>query len=256
MSPRIASGVLRALTQRQNYRAGRNIFRYIGNPWRTMFGYLTLGKSGFPRPVRVRTPTGPYELTLYSADDLITVVECFARLDYEVGKNIRCVVDIGSNIGISALYFLSRNDYARVYLFEPVPRNIERLEQNLIPFSGRYQVDSSAIGTSAGTASFGCEPTGRYGGIGLSLSESISVAVKDVNDVLATVLAKEGTIDVLKLDVEGMEVAILSHLASDVLERIRVIYAETFGAGPVLPGFSRYERGAIVIYSKSEPLPG
>jgi FkbM family methyltransferase len=251
MSDRTVSGVVRALMQRQNYRAGRNIFRYIGGPWRTIFGYLTLDNSGFPRQIRVRTPTGPYELTIYSAHDLITLVECFARLDYEVGKDIRCVVDIGSNIGISALYFLSRNDRARVYLFEPVPRNIERLKRNLTPFVGRYSIDPCAVGISAGNAIFGCEPTGRYGGIGLSLSDSIYVELKDANELLRTVLAKEETIDVLKLDVEGMEIPIMSHLASDVLDRVRLVYAETFGKGPVLPGFSRCERGAIVVYRQS-----
>ena len=250
MRYRAPSGILTALIQRQNYRAARNIFRYIGDPWRTMFGYLTLSNSYFPRQANVRTPTEPYEVTLYSAHDLITLVECFARLDYEVDEDIRCVVDIGSNIGISAAYFLSRNEKVRVYLFEPVPRNIERLEQNLTPFRGRYHIDPSAVGTSAGDASFGCEPTGRYGGIGLPLPQSMRVAVKDVNEVLRTVLATEKTIDVLKLDVEGMEVPILSHLAGDALAGIRVIYAETFGKGPALPGFSRNERGAIVTYGR------
>ena len=40
-------------------------------------------------------------------------------------------VDFGSNIGISALYFLTRNPSVQVYLFEPVPSNIERLRENL-----------------------------------------------------------------------------------------------------------------------------
>jgi FkbM family methyltransferase len=252
MSARSASGLIGALTQRQNYRSGANIFRFIGSPWRTLWGYLTLRDSGFPRTVLVRTPTGPHAVTLYSADDLITLVECFARHDYEVDDDIGCVVDLGSNIGISGLYFLSRNQNATVYLFEPVPRNVERLERNLNLFQRRYRVDCCAVGTSAGNATFGCEPTGRYGGIGFPGSETITVAVKDANDVLRAVLSKERKIDVLKLDVEGLEVAILSHLANDILERIRVIYAETFGAGPLLPGFARCEKGAIVVYRRCD----
>ena len=38
----------------------------------------------------------------------------------------RAVIDLGSNIGISALYFLTRNADCRVWLYEPVPRNVER----------------------------------------------------------------------------------------------------------------------------------
>jgi len=44
--------------------------------------------------------------------------EIFCRLDYLAKTDIKVVVDIGSNIGISALYFLSRNKQAKCYLFE------------------------------------------------------------------------------------------------------------------------------------------
>jgi FkbM family methyltransferase len=244
--------MLSAVAEPQNYRAASNIFRYMASPLRTLIDYIALPSAGFPRKVRVRTPIGPVEPTLYSADDLITLVECFARLDYDISDDVRCVVDIGSNIGISALYFLSRNAEVKTYLFEPVPRNLERIEHNLLPFRGRYQVDDSAVGTSSGNANFGCEPTGRYGGLELPLPQRIPVLVRDANEVLRSVLAKEKAIDVLKLDVEGMEVPILSHLADDVLDGVRVIYAETFGKGPTLPGFTRDERGAIVKYQRVE----
>ncbi len=44
-------------------------------------------------------------------------------------RDISVVVDFGSNIGISALYFLTRNQDIKVYLFEPVPQNILRLKK-------------------------------------------------------------------------------------------------------------------------------
>ena len=68
-------------------------------------------------------------MTAFSHHDLITIIECFGKLDYKAPKNLSVVIDFGSNIGISALYFLTRNEGVKVYLFEPVPRNVERLKK-------------------------------------------------------------------------------------------------------------------------------
>jgi len=54
---------------------------------------------------------------------MLTVNEIFCREDYYCNGSVNVVVDLGSNIGLSALYFLSRNDKAKVYLFEPDPKN-------------------------------------------------------------------------------------------------------------------------------------
>ena len=73
--------------------------------------------------VSVNTPVGMYDMTLYSCHDILTVNEIFCRNDYPASQDLRVVVDIGSNIGISAAYFLTRNNQVRCYLFEPDPKN-------------------------------------------------------------------------------------------------------------------------------------
>ena len=67
-----------------------------------------------------------------------TVNEVFCRQDYGADASIRAVVDVGSNIGISALYFLTRSPDCRAWLYEPVPRNVERLRGNLAGYEDRY----------------------------------------------------------------------------------------------------------------------
>ena len=57
----------------------------------------------------MRTPAGVVAPTLHSSHDMFTVNEVFCREDYACGPGIRTVVDVGSNIGISALYFLTRD---------------------------------------------------------------------------------------------------------------------------------------------------
>src|SRR5262245_917624 len=92
--------------------------------------YLS-GRGDYPWRCAVRTPLGVVAPRTYSHHDVVTVTEVFCRHDYESPDDVRVVVDVGSNIGISALYFLTRNPHVRCHLYEPVGRNVARLRENL-----------------------------------------------------------------------------------------------------------------------------
>ncbi|MGI8594485.1 MAG: FkbM family methyltransferase [Solirubrobacteraceae bacterium] len=196
--------------------------------WRENLGRYFFARGRYPYRCEVRTPVGRVAPTLWSSHDMLTVNEVFCREDYRVDPAVRVVVDIGSNIGISALYFLTRNGSSRVWCYEPVPTNVSRLQMNLSGVSsGRFSVSEVAVAERAGTVSFGVEPTGRYGGIGVDTGMTIAVTCVAINDVLEGVLADESTIDLLKIDTEGSEVATVAAIRPDLLRRIRVIALET-----------------------------
>jgi FkbM family methyltransferase len=222
---RRVSSVLRAPVEPRHYLALANMLRLHPQPWREFARYLT-GKGSYPYVCRVRTPTGTVSITLYSPDDILTVNEVFCRLDYRAPRDLRVAVDLGSNIGVSALYFLTRNDRARCYLFEPNPTNVERLRRNLRGFEGRYVLHEHAVSDEDGTFDFGIETTGRYGGIGIETGERIRVRARNVNSVLDEVVADEEVIDLLKIDTEGVEVRMLRTVRPDLLARIKLIYFE------------------------------
>jgi FkbM family methyltransferase len=185
----------------------------------------------------VRTPIGVVAPVTYSHHDIFTVQEVFGREDYRADGGLRVAVDIGSNIGISALYFLTRNLDARCYLYEPVPRNVERLRENLAGFANRYALEEVAVAADGGTVAFTVEPYGRYGGIGVPGEQHIAVTCRGVADVLDDVLEREGTIDLLKIDTEGAERETLKAIRSDQLARIDTICFETpaaFNPDPAL----------------------
>jgi FkbM family methyltransferase len=150
----------------------------------------------------------------------------FCRRDYATGPEARVVVDVGSNIGISALYFLTRNRHLRVHCYEPVPANARRLRANLTAFADRFELTEAAVADRSGRVSFGVEASGRYGGIGVATGDAIEVPCLDVNDVLAGVLSREGRIDVLKLDTEGAELRTARAIRPEHLDRIDTIYLE------------------------------
>jgi FkbM family methyltransferase len=218
--------VMRQARERENYAALARMLRACESPIDFARRYFTGGGS-YPADMRLRTPMGVVAPTAYSTADVWTINEVFCRLDYRLPPRARVVVDIGSNIGISGLFFLTRSPAVRCYLFEPDPRNAERLEGNLRGYEDRYALGREAVAERTGTVSFGREPTGRYGGIDLALPEEIEVSCRHVNDVLADVLAREERIDMLKIDTEGMEDATVEAIDHDLFARVRVLCYET-----------------------------
>lgn len=240
--------VFRAFFQAPFYVAFFNIFRLFDQSPSVLWRYVT-GIGDYPYRCRIKTPAGQQAVTCYSADDLVTTIESFAKIDYPGRSHYRTYVDLGSNVGISALYFLTRSSDSFAYLYEPVEKNIERLKLTLHGFEDRYDLHPVAVGLMTGQARFGIEPTGRYGGLDKpDLEESILVDVLPVNDELERIIDVRGKIDLLKIDVEGMEGEILRNLTDKILRNTAVICAETFGFEGDLPGFNKQQYGAITRF--------
>ena len=247
-----------ALLKKPFYLAFINIFIFFKSPLTVLIRYV-FEVGTYPNQFCVRTPLGRQYITAFSHHDLITIIECFGKLDYKALKNVSVVVDFGSNIGISALYFLTRNSSIKVYLFEPVPRNIERLRKNLKGFENRYELKECAVGLKKGLLDFACEDTGRYGGLikggAACFSEwdprqTIQVEVVSANQMLEEILLKHKSVDILKIDVEGYENKILSYLKAENLSHIERIYAETEDDQKI-PGFFSERYSGLTRYYRS-----
>ena len=167
---------------------------------------------------------------------MLTINEIFFRKDYIIPERSKTIVDFGSNIGISVLYYLQNTmPSSFVYAYEPVPDNCEKFEKNLSHYQGRYSLFPVAVGAEPGICSFGVEPTGRYGGIGLNFKEKIDVRVVGIEDVLSQIIAKHGVIDAVKIDTESQELKMLAALSEQTLAKIRCISLEYLGDLAVTP---------------------
>ena len=237
--------IFSALFSKTHYLAFLGMFRTYLDVGDAFLRYL-FGRGDYPCRVFVKTPCGIRGIQLYSHHDMLTVNEIFCRNDYPAESDLRIVVDLGSNIGISALYFLTRNNESYSYLFEPDPRNILRLHEQLSDFDGRYKLSDCAVADQNGLVTFGVEDTGRYGGIGIKTGKSITVTCLNINSVLEEIIGKEGVIDVLKIDTEGVEIATVKSIREDLLIRIRYIYLEAYLREDLLPGkFSQKQYGSV-----------
>lgn len=128
---------VKALFEWRHYIALFNMLRVYPDFCDSFKRYFT-GSGTYPYNIKIRTPLGQILPKIYSYHDMLTVNEVFCREDYCAKSACKVIVDVGSNIGISALYFLTRNKDSKCYLFEPVPENVEKLKENLKLFEGRY----------------------------------------------------------------------------------------------------------------------
>jgi FkbM family methyltransferase len=254
-SGRPASIVMGAAFKRCHYVAAVNMFRVYRKPFEMFRRYL-LGQGTYPAVVEVKSPIGELSLNVYSAHDVVTVNEVFCRRDYRAERTDRIFVDFGSNIGISAAYFLSRNSDGFAYLFEPLARNIERLKRNLTRFEGRYELHEVAVGEQEGQVEFGWEETGRYGGVGKRTGQYVSVPCVDSNDALEQILSKHGRIDVLKIDIEALERQITERIPAKLAANILKLFVEfPFEANPLQYTHSHRRYSSVAQFFRLAETP-
>jgi FkbM family methyltransferase len=155
-----------------------------------------------------------------------------ARLSERWGAPITCVFDVGANSGQTSRIIHDRFPDARVCAFEPHPDTFKRLTRELkgchaeafnIALSDRsgeaelftYETDQINSLTAMSPSAV------RFGKVG----KSMPVQILTVDEFCS--LHNIHTIDVLKVDVEGCEMAVLKG-AAGVLEagKVRFVYTE------------------------------
>jgi FkbM family methyltransferase len=135
------------------------------------------------------------------------------------------VVDVGANLGFFSFFAASRFRGARIFSYEPIPRNFEEMERNVRSNPGMdVNCRRMAVSGISGTIELSYEgdddfpttattiPSGRKTG----RTEKVKAVT------LAEVLKEEGLnrIDLLKMDCEGSEFSILYQSSHDTLERV------------------------------------
>ncbi len=221
--------LLSIIFDKRHYIAAYNNLLYCEKPFSFFRKYL-LDKGEYPCRINLKTPIGNVSAKIFSFYDSLTLNEIFFRGDYKSSSKIKTVVDIGANIGISALYFLSRNKYVKVYLFEPVKDNLKKLEENLSEYSERITVSPNAVFTKNEKRKIFVEESGRFGGLNREFAEFIEINCISINDVLKGILEKSDFIDVLKIDIEGDEVTVTEAILPEYLVKIKTIFFEVDGA--------------------------
>ena len=131
------------------------------------------------------------------------------------------ILDCGANVGLASLFFHRLYPQARITAFEADPALFAILTTNLRA-NGAVGIETRhvALWTSTGTLTFQCE--GSDSGMIGSLPGAIDGTSTTVPSLRLRDVIDEGLVDLLKLDIEGAEDAVLAD-CEPVLHRVKAI---------------------------------
>lgn len=145
---------------------------------------------------------------------------------------VKTVLDIGANVGATALYFSHIFPNAQIYAFEPAPDNFAVLERN-IANSKRIRGFNFGLGAAdAALELYHSDNPVNFGGYSLhptgsDTSKKVQIQVRNVATVLAELSLEN--VDVVKVDTEGAEWDILTAFPQSILQTAKYITGELHG---------------------------
>ena len=208
--------------------------------WRS---YSKLGLRATLRLVRMRfgsaetvytveVPQWPNAVFLrggHSSDSMV-LYEMLVTDEYGFVNGIespKWIIDGGANIGLAAVYFLERYPTASVISIEPFAGTAELCRRNLAPYGSRAIVREAAIWPDEGSVCLDQRQQEWENRVRMaSAGEAGTVKALTVG---ALIEESGGSVDLLKLDVEGSEREIFGAGAQQWLPRVRNIVIELHG---------------------------
>ena len=172
------------------------------------------------------------ERTIKYLDHKVTVADCLSFIfqfkemyvkgyyNFKTGSEAPLILDCGSNIGISVLFFKDIYPNSTIRAFEADPHISELLQNNLRSNSvNNVEVIPKAVWINNEGIEFGTE--GADGGSIFSSNKKIkvpSIRLKEVID-------NEDSIDFLKIDIEGAETEVMEDCRNS-LKNVKNIFIE------------------------------
>jgi FkbM family methyltransferase len=177
----------------------------------------------WPHPVFVRGG---------SSSDTMVLYEILVTREYDLVfgmESAKTIIDGGANIGLAAIYFLNTCPKSRVVLVEPFEETLNICRKNLEPYGDRAICLQGAIWPYPGKVDL--EATGEdhwTNKVKMSADGGKSGATDAI--VMPTLIEMcGGSVDLLKLDVEGSEREIFAHNTASWLPAIRNVVIELHG---------------------------
>lgn len=190
---------------------------------------LDLYERFFDHPVTLRTRTNL--CVTARLRDLHGPIEVFVAGDYAFDEidwsQVAYVIDAGAHVGSFTLWATQRSP-CRVAAIEPNPEVYQLLQQNIARanLSDRVTLSNIALAGAHGTAELRVSLFSPDANIVLEQGEGRSFPVK--TETLQRLIEQLGVgyVDLLKLDIEGGEYAVLQSLPERYLRRVGILLME------------------------------
>ena len=215
----------------------KKFFLVHKNPIRAMVNeFFSIGN--YPKTI---TLMNKYKIKVYNIDDFSTLNLVFCREDYFKPKKIKVVIDIGSNIGISSLYWFIGNPTCKIYSFEPSEKNFKKQKINTKIFKKNIILKKIGVSNKNEKSKLYLSKSGVNDSIiKIQNADYEIIKLVSINSILEKIFLKSKKIDVLKIDVEGKEREILKSIKKNYFSKIRVINIEGKNYNRFIPKYFSY----------------
>lgn len=180
-------------------------------------GPIAVEVGGYRHPMWVRAGTSDL--------DVLQQLMVHHELGFRLDREPQWIIDVGANIGISAVYFARRFPSARILAVEVDSQNFELLMRNAAPYPQITPVHK-AIWCSSGHVRI-TNPDAQPWSFRVEMTTPEApdaLGAISINDLVAEYGVQ--SIDLLKMDIEGAEREVLSDGLHPWLDRTAVLAVE------------------------------
>lgn len=160
--------------------------------------------------VKIKFNNRKFNFYITDRSDLSIIEEMFVMKEYEIEDiNPSIIFDIGSNVGLSAIYFSLKYSDSKIYAFEPNKKTFLKMKRNVSSFDN-IKIFNWAVADHDGQVEFFENERSMSSSI-IKRSEKQEAVLVDCYK-LDSILEKLNMekIDLLKFDVEGFEYNVFS----------------------------------------------
>ncbi len=210
-----------------------------------------LGKMFFShvREINISYENLSFSYHIANLDDYRILEEMFVNEQYklEVNESINTIVDLGSNVGTSIIYFLAKYPAARIYGVEPVKYCFELLTKTVGHYSNVTLEKKAAGGEDGKTVPIYIHPTGHSGSSNFFIEGGEKEEVPTIS--MDALVQKYGltSIDILKVDIEGIEYEVFKNFKNLSLVKYILVEVHPFLSGHSVEEFLALCSGFEVI---------
>lgn len=192
----------------------------ISGKLRLLYAYCSIAVSRFfdGRFIHIKKKKFLFFTVVFESysDFYWTFKEVFINDDYyfESKKENPVILDCGGNIGITTLYFKYLYPKSEITVFEPIPENIVFLKKNIKDIKGVTLIEKGVGSKEEELKMYG---SNRAATLRQEFNEEQVGEINKITTVKIDSLSKyvEGEIDLLKLDIEGVEGEVLKEISEN-----------------------------------------
>tara|TARA_A100000164_G_scaffold217047_1_gene192501 strand:- start:3469 stop:4251 length:783 start_codon:yes stop_codon:yes gene_type:complete len=248
---------IKSIFKLENYIAIIRFFKVHKSPFKSILNEI-FSSGNYPQILHFNSPLGNSKVNLYSYDDFSTFNLIFCRQDYLYTNKQKIILDIGSNIGLSAVFWLTRSKDTIVHCYEPSTENFEKLKKNLQDFDGRFAIFKKAVSSKTFSSFLNLEKSGVYNSINSqnknkNYFDKEKCDVVSINSCIEKIIQQYGKIDIIKIDNEGEELRTVAAIDRKFWEHIKCINVDGNSVRGYVPRiFDLTRLGSAQRYNKNE----